>query len=65
LSDHIDKILLQKIKDRLVVGEDSSKQIAADLGFNDPAYLFRFFKRLTGMSPGDYRRSSRLPEEMR
>ena len=65
LREHMDRLLLQRIKDRLVVSEDSVKEIAADLRFSDPAYLFRFFRRHTGMSPGDFRKSARLPDEMR
>jgi AraC family transcriptional regulator, transcriptional activator of pobA len=33
------------------------EQVAYSLGFRDPAYFNRFFRRLTGMSPGAYRRS--------
>jgi AraC family transcriptional activator of pobA len=32
-------------------------QLALDLGFEDPAYFCRFFKRRTGQSPRDYRRT--------
>jgi len=33
-------------------------QLAYELGFEDPAYFCRFFKRHTGHSPRDYRRSA-------
>ena len=36
------------------------EQIAYSLGFRDPAYFNRFFRRLTGMSPGAYRKSIRV-----
>ena len=36
------------------------EQVAYSLGFRDPAYFNRFFRRLTGMSPGAYRRSIRV-----
>ncbi|WP_128977331.1 helix-turn-helix transcriptional regulator [Streptomyces roseicoloratus] len=32
------------------------RQIAARTGFDDPAYFCRFFRRETGMSPGDFRK---------
>lgn len=32
-------------------------QIAAELGFGDPAYFTRFFRRHTGQSPAQYRRA--------
>jgi AraC family transcriptional activator of pobA len=33
--------------------------VAYSLGFREPAYFNRFFKRVTGQSPGAYRRSCR------
>lgn len=45
---------------RLIGGESSSfKEIAHQLGFNDPAYFSRFFKQKTGMSPEDFRDRSK------
>lgn len=34
----------------------SVKEIAYELGMSDPAYFFRCFKRLTGLSPGEFRK---------
>ncbi|MFF8813259.1 helix-turn-helix transcriptional regulator [Streptomyces pactum] len=34
-------------------------QVARQTGFSDPAYFCRFFRRETGSSPGDFRRSVR------
>ncbi|MEU9419843.1 AraC family transcriptional regulator [Streptomyces sp. NPDC048272] len=31
------------------------RQVARDTGFADPAYFCRFFRRETGLTPGDYR----------
>lgn len=31
------------------------KEISAELGFEDPSYFVKFFKRLTGMLPADFR----------
>jgi AraC-like DNA-binding protein len=41
------------------------EQIAYSLGFRDPAYFSRFFRRRSGMSPGAYRKAARVapPEE--
>jgi AraC family transcriptional activator of pobA len=33
-------------------------RLAFELGFEDPAYFCRFFKRQTGLSPTDYRRQA-------
>jgi len=41
---------------RLVYVAVPVTRLALDLGFEDPAYFSRFFKRRTGLSPQDYRR---------
>ncbi|MEV5978340.1 AraC family transcriptional regulator [Streptomyces sp. NPDC052114] len=42
---------------RLLLRTDLSvRQIAGRVGFGDPAYFCRFFRRETGASPGDFRR---------
>ena len=42
---------------RLLAGTDLTvRQIARRVGFADPAYFCRFFRRETGVSPGDFRR---------
>ncbi|MFD0385057.1 helix-turn-helix domain-containing protein [Streptomyces stramineus] len=33
-------------------------QVARRVGFTDPAYFCRFFRRETGISPGDFRRTA-------
>lgn len=34
------------------------RQVAHEVGFEDPAYFCRFFRRETGSSPGDFRRTA-------
>ncbi|PSJ28852.1 AraC family transcriptional regulator [Streptosporangium nondiastaticum] len=42
---------------RLLTGSDLGVgQVARRVGFADPAYFCRFFRRETGVSPGDFRR---------
>ncbi|WP_405856548.1 AraC family transcriptional regulator [Streptomyces sp. NBC_00090] len=42
---------------RLLIGTGLSiRQVAARVGFDDPAYFCRFFRRETGRSPGDFRK---------
>ena len=38
----------------------SIEQVGYRLGFRDPAYFNRFFRRQSGMSPGAYRKASRV-----
>ncbi|MYW00938.1 helix-turn-helix domain-containing protein [Streptomyces sp. SID3343] len=45
---------------RLLAGSDLTvRQVADRVGFADPAYFCRFFRRETGRTPGDYRRDIR------
>jgi len=37
-------------------------EISWRVGYEDPAFFQRLFKRLTGITPGSYRRKFRLPE---
>ncbi len=44
---------------RLLVRTDLTvRQVSAEVGFADPAYFCRFFRRETGISPGAFRRGS-------
>ncbi|HEX3847804.1 MAG TPA: helix-turn-helix domain-containing protein [Steroidobacteraceae bacterium] len=40
---------------RLIYGTHAISGVAADLGFKDPAYFSRFFRRQTGASPHEFR----------
>jgi AraC family transcriptional activator of pobA len=53
--------LLLEAKRRLDHSEKTAAQIAAELGFADPAYFSRFFRRWAGSSPGAYRRLRKVP----
>jgi AraC family transcriptional activator of pobA len=39
--------------------ESSIKEVSYQLGFEDASYFNRFFKRLTGSTPLDYRTATR------
>ena len=47
--------LIEQAKRDLVFTPTNIKQIAYDLGFNDPAYFSRFFTKETGSTPRQYR----------
>jgi AraC-like DNA-binding protein len=45
---------------RLAESEDSMKQIARQVGYNDQFYFSRDFKNLVGVTPTDYRNREKL-----
>ena len=47
--------LLLEAKRQLIYTAMTASQISDDLGFSEPAYFSRFFKRLTGQSPTEFR----------
>jgi AraC family transcriptional activator of pobA len=47
--------LLLEAKRQLTYTNMTVGQVADSLGFSEPAYFTRFFKRLTGLSPRDFR----------
>jgi len=40
-------------------GNDSAKQVSAQLGYSDPLYFSRLFKKVIGLSPSAYRKNLR------
>ena len=46
---------LEKAKELLVYSENNISEIAYDLGFNDPLYFTRLFKKKEGVPPTEYR----------
>lgn len=54
-----DRIILEA-KRYLYHNAESVKEIAWSLGFDDPAYFTRFFKKQTGISPQQYRENKEV-----
>lgn len=52
--------LLLEARRKLIYIAAPVSLLAYELGFEDPAYFWRFFKRRTGMTPKEFRRRSRL-----
>ena len=52
----LDRQTVTEIKTYLVNTDTAVKGIADELHFNDVSYMCRFFRKMTGMSPIDYRR---------
>jgi AraC-like DNA-binding protein len=51
---------IEKSKELLLNSKKSQKEIAFELGFESDVYFNRLFKRKTGLSPGKFRKSSKL-----
>jgi len=56
---HIQERLVLEARRLLFHTPQSVKEIAFNLGFADASYFSRFFKRATGLTPAEYRASSR------
>lgn len=55
-TEMIQERILIEAKRSLKFNQDSIKEIAFDLGFDDPAYFSRLFSKKEGMTPLEYRR---------
>lgn len=55
LSDYINALRIEKAKFLLLNSRKRSHEIATELGFSDPAYFGKVFKKSTGLSPAEYR----------
>ena len=58
-GDAIRERLLLEAKRRLLHSDAAAAEIAYDLGFKDPAYFARFFRRCAGEAPSAFRRTRR------
>ncbi|HUQ81755.1 MAG TPA: AraC family transcriptional regulator [Gemmatimonadaceae bacterium] len=52
--------LVREARRRLVYGDDTAARLGYALGFVDPSYFTRFFRRATGQTPSEFRRTSRM-----
>lgn len=55
-QQHIQDLVVDQAKNRLLASQDQVSQIAYDLGFEYPQHFSKMFKKHTGMSPAEYRR---------
>jgi len=58
-KDHIQNKLVLEAKRSLIFSDISNKELAYTLGFEEAAHFNNFFKKMTGMSPGDFRSGAR------
>lgn len=55
LLDYITKVKMERAKKLLLEGGNKNYEIADKLGYNDPEYFSRLFKKYCGISPTEYR----------
>nr|WP_255489373.1 helix-turn-helix transcriptional regulator [Dysgonomonas sp. 216] len=55
VKQHLQDRLILEIKKEIRLGDKNLKEIAFNLGFNEPAYFTRFFKQHTAVTPTDFR----------
>lgn len=58
---YVQQLRIAEAKRRLERTEDSVEAIGWRVGYEDPAFFRRLFKRLTGVTPGQYRRQLQIP----
>jgi AraC family transcriptional activator of pobA len=59
-SDYLKQRILLEAKRLLYNSDQSVKEIAHALGFEDPSYFNRFFRKNTELTPGDFRKEHQL-----
>ncbi|OMF38071.1 hypothetical protein BK133_03585 [Paenibacillus sp. FSL H8-0548] len=62
LTDYINHIRIEHAKQLLRSTDDKIYKIATSLGYDNPKYFFRLFKKLTGYTPEGYRKDESLNE---
>ncbi|MFC0215080.1 helix-turn-helix domain-containing protein [Paenibacillus chartarius] len=58
--DYITRLRINEAKRLLELEELSFKEICYEVGYNDPSYFSRIFKKTTGFTPSEYRQQSAL-----
>ena len=57
----IQRARIQRVKNLLIHTDDTLENISEQLGFTETSNMATLFKNITGMSPGKYRKSQRVP----
>ena len=55
----LESILVSRARRMLLYTDESAARIGASLGFEDPSYFSRFFRRETGQTPNEFRNALR------
>lgn len=59
---YVQSLRVEEAKRRLERTDTPIDEISWDIGYEDPAFFRRLFKRMTQLTPGEYRRKFRMPE---
>jgi transcriptional regulator GlxA family with amidase domain len=59
---YVQRLRIEDAKRRLERTEASVDEISWQVGYEEPAFFRRLFKRVTGMAPGGYRRRFKAPD---
>lgn len=62
-NEYVRNIRIEKAKKYLEYSQKSISQISTEVGYDDEKYFSRVFKKVTGKSPGEYRKSYRQDRE--
>lgn len=57
--DYVQTLRIEEAKQMLETGDDATDTIAGALGYEDPTYFRRLFRKRTGTTPGRYRQRFR------
>lgn len=60
---YINRKKIEKAQLMLLINQTSIKDLAYNLGFENPAYFNRLFKKITGSSPGEHRKGIQLSDK--
>jgi transcriptional regulator GlxA family with amidase domain len=60
--EYVQRLRIEDAKRRLERTDVSVDEVSWQVGYEDPAFFRRLFKRITGMAPGAYRKRFRIPE---
>jgi transcriptional regulator GlxA family with amidase domain len=59
--DYVQRLRIEDAKRRLERTDASADEISWQVGYEDPAFFRRLFKRVTGLTPGVYRKRFQVP----
>jgi transcriptional regulator GlxA family with amidase domain len=59
--DYVQRLRIEDAKRRLERTDAPADEIGWKVGYEDAAFFRRLFKRVTGMTPGAYRRRFQVP----